>query len=828
MMKNALLPFILVLFALSSVVAQSGATYDFNDGDVSGWGSSTSLLSETSFGGSVLITANGVGNGQQNSFFIFGESLDLEGVARLSFRAKSKQVLTVRVDLIDAAGNATNASPISKVLKERGEWNSINMNFNSKLFTDASLPVDAKSIAGVLVYLSTSSGNFTGDVLIDDLQLGTQAVAGVGNGIPGIKLNQLGFSPNSTKIAIVSSSNETSFELLNAAGDAVFSGPLGELEYWSMADDSVRVADFSSFSQEADGYRLSVANLPKSAPFSIKEQPFFEASKAAIKAYYLNRASTELLPEHVGVFAREAGHPDTRVLVHSSAADALRPEGTVISAPKGWYDAGDYNKYIVNSGISTYTLMSLYEHFPQIYDTLDLNIPESGNSLPDLLDEVKWNLDWMLAMQDPNDGGVYFKLTSKNFTASILPAQDFTERYVVKKSTTSALNFAAVMAVAYRVFKPFENELPGYADNCLRKAIRAYEWAIDNPNVRYNNPADIQTGEYGDGRFTDEYSWSSTELYIATNNDEYYSRISFLERNDIPTWFSVSGLGFVSLSHYLDDLTDVADTEAIKARLRRYVADHLAKYQTSAYRMPMGSRGRWEFNWGSNSHAANTSLMLLQDYYNTNEEASFEGALANVDYLLGRNPLEFCFVTGFGTNSPQDPHHRPSEADGIAQPQPGFLVGGPNDNSAGESNCNYESSLPALEYIDAQCSFSTNEIAINWNAPLSFVLGAVNAASIGEKPTRKSFVKGSPVGLLTKINNDQLVVFPNPANGFVSFNLTNGSVVEKVSVLNLNGNVVINNSNEDKIDTSSLEDGVYYLQVSTNKGMLTRKIVVQR
>src|SRR5207253_3073778 len=86
--------------------------------------------------------------------------------------------------------------------------------------------------------------------------------------------------------------------------------------------------------------------------------------------------------------ARRCGHADERVLVHASAASPGRPEGTVISAPKGWYDAGDYNKYIVNSGITVYTMLAAWEHYPALFKDGQLNIPESGNGLPDLLDEV--------------------------------------------------------------------------------------------------------------------------------------------------------------------------------------------------------------------------------------------------------------------------------------------------------------------------------------------------------------------------------------------------------------------------------------------------------
>ena len=155
--------------------------------------------------------------------------------------------------------------------------------------------------------------------------------------------------------------------------------------------------------------------MPDSDNFTIAANEYVAINRAAIRSYYLNRASIELLPKFAGTYARAEGHPDDHVLIHASAASEQRPEGTVISAPKGWYDAGDYNKYIVNSGITAYTLLAAYEQFPNYYNKQVLNIPESGNKVPDLLNEVMWNLQWMLAMQDPNDGGVYHKLTTKLF-----------------------------------------------------------------------------------------------------------------------------------------------------------------------------------------------------------------------------------------------------------------------------------------------------------------------------------------------------------------------------------------------------------------------------
>lgn len=193
-----------------------------------------------------------------------------------------------------------------------------------------------------------------------------------------------------------------------------------------------------------------------SYPFRIDHNVHHKVAAAALKAFYYNRASTALPEQYAGIWNRPAGHPDNNVILHASDVTEQRPAGFRFDSSKGWYNVGDFNKYIVNSGISTYTLMAAWEHFPEYYRLLGINIPETGNGIPDILNEARWNLDWMLTMQDPHDGGVYHKLTSANFAGMVMPHQNNVSRYAVMKSTAATLNFAAVMAVAARVYEEFD------------------------------------------------------------------------------------------------------------------------------------------------------------------------------------------------------------------------------------------------------------------------------------------------------------------------------------------------------------------------------------
>lgn len=549
----------------------------------------------------------------------------------------------------------------------------------------------------------------------------TAAVAG------NIKLNQLGFLPESAKWAVVPAGVATSFTVINATTNAeVFSGSLSAAATWNASEESVKLADFSSVKTPGD-YLLRVEGVNDSYPFTIANDVYSALVAASIKAFYFNRNSAELLATHAGVFARPLGHPDTQVLVHASAASAARPAGTIISSPKGWYDAGDYNKYIVNSGIATYSLLAAYEHFPDIFNDQNLNIPESGNALPDLLNETLWNLEWMLSMQDPNDGGVYHKLTNKNFDGTVMPHQATSERYVVQKTTAAALDFAAVMATASRVVAQYENQLPGMSAKMLAAAESAWNWAVANPAITYKQPDDIKTGEYGDGNLADEFAWAAAELYITSKKDVYYTAMKPAETvATVPSWGDVRSLGWISLAHHRDNLTAVADKQLIANRIDGLAANLQSVWATSAYRVTMQKN---DFVWGSNSVALGQAMMLVQGYRLNGKREYLDAAQAMLDYVLGRNATDMSFVTGFGDKSTLHPHHRPSEADGIVEPIPGFIAGGPQPGQQDKSDCSvsYPSNIAAKSYLDNWCSYASNEIAINWNAPLVYVSAAIQA-----------------------------------------------------------------------------------------------------
>jgi endoglucanase len=309
---------------------------------------------------------------------------------------------------------------------------------------------------------------------------------------------------------------------------------------------------------------------------------------------------------------------------------------------------------------------------------------------------------------------------------------------VVQKGTAATLNFAAVMAQACRVLRPFETSFPGLADSCLSAATTAWRWAQQNPVLVYDQASlnaafdpDISTGAYGDKSFSDEFIWAAAELFATTKDARYLTSVDMFpdENMALPPWNQVRLLGYYTLlrleTQLPQSITPTAAT--LKTRLLKRADAMIKDVDTHPYRIVMGSTAK-DFVWGSNAVAANQGILLIQAYRLSNSKKYLDYALANLDYLLGRNATGYSFVTGYGDKTPKHPHHRPSEADGVEAPVPGFLAGGPNPGM--QDKCHYPSAVPDEAYIDDVCSYASNEVAINWNAPLVYLAGAMEALQL--------------------------------------------------------------------------------------------------
>ncbi|MCF0244255.1 MAG: glycoside hydrolase family 9 protein [Bacteroidaceae bacterium] len=543
-----------------------------------------------------------------------------------------------------------------------------------------------------------------------------------------IRMNQVGFFPRQEKVAVVLSDKRVlSFKITDSKGKSVMKKWIPKKFNAPFSGEEGYRIDFSSLNVPGE-YTLEV-NKTKTK-FCIKQDVLEPLCLAAIKAYYYQRAGMPIEQRYAGKWSRPAAHMDMEVKVHPSAATAQRPAGTVIPSPKGWYDAGDYNKYIVNSAFAIGQMLNIYPLVEEYVKDLRVNIPESGNYVPDLLNELYYNLEWMLTMQD-SDGGVYHKLTTPNFEDFVMPYECKQQRYVVQKSTCASLDFAACMAMASRIYAPYSKQFPDFSKKALEAAKMAYLWALENPTVYYNqhelnqkfSPA-INTGTYGDMDATDEFFWASAELYLTTGDEMYLLECDEKKPKslEVPSWGRVGALGLTSWLMNWNSATKLRKPEVIplenyaKAKLVEWADAYVEKTDTTLFLSSFGNKAT-DFHWASLAEGAATrAILLIQAYSVTKDKKYLLNARRNAEYILGRNPLGYCYVTGFGQNSPMHPHHRISAADGIEEPIPGLLVGGPNA-SANEGKF-YDFEQPDKRYADNQGSYMTNEIAINWNSAL--------------------------------------------------------------------------------------------------------------
>lgn len=538
-----------------------------------------------------------------------------------------------------------------------------------------------------------------------------------------VYVNQVGYPASATKQALVANLTEKTFFVKDAVSHSdVMKGTVSSAKFWRESNENISWADFSSLKKPGK-YFIKIGT-DKSEPFEIKDDShiYDDLLAAAMRSFYYWRSGMDLLPEHAtwkGVdYSRKAGHNDSIVYLHASLTSIKRPADTELESHGGWYDAGDYNKYTNNAAITLHTLLTSYITESKQYDTLSFNIPESNNSTPDILDEAMYELKWLLTMQDPFDGGIYNKVTSLNFPGFIMPAEDKSDRYMIGKTIDCAYNFAATMALAARVFEG-NKDYPDFSEKAKKAAIDAFNFAIRRGEYHpFVNPQDCNTGTYDSESVEDELFWASCELLILTKDKKYAEHINLFQIFNVPYWGDVASLGLISLMLNKNDVANLLDVNVIEKRFRALADNLLAMYTYQTGKIPLK-----EFVWGSNGDVANCGMILALGRKVLKADKYTEAAQYCLDYILGCNSTGYCFVTGFGTLSPKNIHDRRCTADGIKAPIPGYMVGGPNVKQT--TDCGRSmyptNRFAARAYLDEECSYSTNEPAINWNAPLVFL-----------------------------------------------------------------------------------------------------------
>jgi len=547
-----------------------------------------------------------------------------------------------------------------------------------------------------------------------------------------IKLDQVGYLPDQPKSAFITSPKATGIFRIRRATDhkIMFRGKLGAPVNDPDSGDTLREAEFSAFKEPGD-YLVTVPGVGESFPFRIAPDVYADAYYLCMRSYYGQRCGIKVdLGPRFPQYHHEACHTADGTFHRSSGKSGFKP------ATKGWHDAGDYGKYVVNSGIATGTLLWAYEWYPGKIGGIRLDLPESGNGLPDILNEIKWNLDWMLTMQD-GDGGVWHKLTTEKFCGFVAPEKDDGgTRYIIGtgkdpyKSSGATADFAAVMAMASRIYQPF---LPEYAKQCGQAAEKAWKWVIVHPYVTFSNPPGVYTGGYGDNDCGDEILWAAAELFRLTGHLEY-SRYFVENYKHYPvsdqwpqSWGSVGNLGLWDYAFSTSEDADAQTMADIEDETLKAADSVVEASRKTGYHHSLKTAN---YIWGSNAVAANFGVMLLAANRIKPNPAYVSTALENLHYLFGRNSFCLSFVTQLGSHSITHPHHRPSAALGLPQPWPGLLSGGPNQYPGDPVLRQLPKGPPARSYVDEQGSYSSNEVAINWNAPLVLLL----ASALPETP----------------------------------------------------------------------------------------------
>lgn len=504
--------------------------------------------------------------------------------------------------------------------------------------------------------------------------------------------------------------------------------------------------------------------------FTVKDRAYLPVVKALVKGFYYWRASTPIDTVYGGAWGWRAGHPDNNVTVYDQPARK-------ISAPGGWYDAGDYGKYVVNAGISAWSLGQVADLLPGYTDTLNWNIPkiDSLPTLPGLINELKWEADWLLNMQD-TDGGVWNKLTTWVHAGTVMPANDRAQRFALPKSTAATFNFIAVLAQMSRLMRPYS---PLYVARCSTAAEKAWAWTVKNPAVLFPNTitnADgvkLGTGWYDVSSAAAESQprfFAAMEMVRLTGSDRFVSQSDLsawttaIPKYGIQEWANMGMLGtYAMLLKSKEFPASLSELVKASTALINTQANTLKSGSNNGYGIPLDSKS---FYWGSNGAVANKGMLLMNQWRATGDSACLRGAQALLDYLMGRNPINVSFVTGLPAVSATDTahhypvniHHRQSESDDVDEPVPGYLSGGPNSNGGDQCVTKYANTAkPALSWLDDACSYASNEVAINWNAPM-FNLAAQLDEAYSHSTSTSVLPGGSRRMLGAKLSGNDLML----------------------------------------------------------------------
>lgn len=577
-----------------------------------------------------------------------------------------------------------------------------------------------------------------------------------------ILTNQVGYFTDRAKRAtfLCESEKAMKFDVVNESGKSVFSGKSEYFGYDKDSSDVVHIIDFSDLDKSGT-YHIEAENGAVSRDFEVGGAEVYSGMLYdALNYFYQNRSGIEIESSLItsgdaNSLARATGHPKDMAEIEQTWGYS-GSSGT-IDVTGGWYDAGDHGKYVVNGGFSLWMLQNQYETalaygFEDKYADGTMNIPENTNGYPDLLDEARWEMEWMFSMimaDGQYKDMLYHKAHDEKWTAlGIAPADDDMKRIVKPPTTAATLNFVACAAQAARLWDGIDDD---FSNKCLDAAKSSYEAAKKHPDMYAPLDEAVGGGAYGDTDVEDEFCWAAAELYITTGDKRYRSDAEntglYL---DVPTslgggesvdsvgsfdWGNTSALGTLSVA--LNEKSAGKDDFKTAVNAIKSAADYYITLEgEQGYGLPYGQStiayndSDQGYLWGSNSFVADNAVVIAMAYMVSGEDKYMDGALGGVDYLLGRNAMDYSYVTGYGSHAIEFPHHRYWAQlidDSFPKAPCGVMSGGPNsgmqDPWVRGSGWKKGQIAPQKCYLDHIEAWSVNECTINWNASLAWLIG---------------------------------------------------------------------------------------------------------
>jgi endoglucanase len=566
-----------------------------------------------------------------------------------------------------------------------------------------------------------------GSIWIDDIRVLSEtdlnqapSFSDVFADLPVVHVSQIGYRPQDEKVFVAIAPVSSFWIVDEATGEQVYTGVPVHQDFDQDAQQDIYRGRFDSLT-EPGTYHIVLNTGDESYPFTIADDVYAAPLQLAARAFYLQRSGIAIHDGDVSGVDLEAGHLDPALLWGDQDGEAIDVSG-------GWYDAGDFGRYIPTAAFAASQLLIGFNANPEFFGDGSLNIPESGNSLPDLLDEIRWELDWMMKMQR-EDGAVHHKVTTRNFPGmGTLPAEDTDQLYVFEVSSGDTAYFAAVMAQAARTFANYDAE---YATMLLEAAERAGAWLAEHPDQvppgGFQNPPVSEYPMQGGYDFVGVEDvprlWAAAELFNSTGKAEYesvftqYFASAPREGNHTMSWANAypTALYAYLTADGADATTAVEVSEVFRAQAQAiYDVTLMSGYGVALSDEVPG----FEYAWGSNQVALAHGLYLMMANELHPNERYNHTALAQIQYILGVNPLAKAYISGIGADPMLHPHHNVSYR--MQQAVPGFITEGANSqNTGGDAVLEglWDMGVPvAMRYSDDWESWASNEPTIDANA----------------------------------------------------------------------------------------------------------------